>query len=606
MAKFKHPKEGLTLDEIQIEVNRITDVENKQGFFYFLTHYVFVEHPKGSAFMGNEIFNWQRLAASIFLSSRYIISKKRRQVGFSTLVGSYCLWRALFFESQIINVVSLKLNDSTTFLRRVRFTYEHLPIWMRQRKVEDMKTSMTFAHNNSKITSLPLTDDPARGDTLSLLVLDEFAMMKNAKNVLAAGVPSLAAGSRLPFANDILPSQLFIISTFPENPVDNEYVRILNTAREDPKSDYAVIDVDPSDIPYYQDEAWLKEQIDLLGQKRAAVEIFGEEPLDSENALLPAHVLKELKPLPPLRCDFLYPEDIDQEGYYKDLNAVPFMKPEFDTEYHYINGLWIWEDVQEGHEYGMACDVSRGANANAHAFIVVDLETMTQVAEYVNNRISLEEYKKVIEIVARYYNTAKVAIENNSMGLGVVEYFTKVLNYDNFYFHRHSKHKYEAGFPMNTSTRPASIVHMQSLVSKNEITLKSQRIINQLRGFGYTPTGKIKALGSGKDDLVLSLCQFAFILTTGFFTSAQKAIEKSAGPLGIIAGEDGEVIEGKIDKEVDPEQEQKDKAKKNILKYWEDRFDIGHMDDQKREILEQVAAAGLIMNEEDLDNFLNS
>ena len=110
MAKFKHPKEGLTLDEIQIEVNRITDVENKQGFFYFLTNYVFVEHPKGYAFMGNEIFNWQRMAASIFLGTRYVISKKRRQVGFSTLVGSYCLWRALFFESQIINVVSLKLN----------------------------------------------------------------------------------------------------------------------------------------------------------------------------------------------------------------------------------------------------------------------------------------------------------------------------------------------------------------------------------------------------------------------------------------------------------------------------------------------------------------
>ena len=67
-------------------------------------------------------------------------------------------------------------------------------------------------------------------------------------------------------------------------------------------------------LSFYQNEDWLKEQLDLLGPKRSAVEIRGEEPLDSDNALLPSHVLQELKPQDPIRCDFLLPDDIDDEG----------------------------------------------------------------------------------------------------------------------------------------------------------------------------------------------------------------------------------------------------------------------------------------------------
>lgn len=591
---FIHPKNNLTLSQIGDELKNITSVQDKTGFLYFLENFIIVEHPAGYASMKDSMFPWQRHASPLLLNSRYVISKKRRQVGYSTLVGAYALWRALFYESQIISVVSLKLNDATVFLRRLKFIYDHLPIWMRQSKSEDMKTSITFKHNNSKINSLPLTDNPARGDTLSLLILDEFAMMKNAKDVLASAVPSLAAGAHIPFTNKTLPSQLFIISTYPENPIGNEYVRILNMAREGFDNKYTVVDVDPIGIPYYQDENWLKEQLDLLGPKRYAVELLGEEPLDSENALLPAHVLQNLKSKDPIRCDFLLPTDIDEEGYYKDLNAVTKMLDEFDASYNYIKGLWVWNDPEAGHEYVITCDVAKGAGGNNDAFIVVDIDTLEQVAEYINNKVDLETFKKVIEIVAKYYNMAKVSVENNSMGQGIVEYFSNVINYEKFYFHRKSKKVYTPGFPMNIQTRSTAIVNMQSILVNNELTLKSLRIINELRAFGYTNNGRIAAL-SGKDDLVMCLCQYSYLVGAGWAVS-DKCIADEL-PLGFLG--DGNFEEDQ-NKNLSPKTQEL--RERPIYKYWESKFDLN---DDKREILDSIVASGLTISDEEIENMLD-
>lgn len=592
---FIHPKDNLTFSAISDELKQITDVSSKNGFLYFLLEYVIVEHPKGHAIMHDEAYKWQRDASPLMLSSRYIISKKRRQVGYSTLVGAYCLWRGLFFQSQIINVVSLKLQDSTTFLRRVKFIYDHLPVWMRQSKSEDMKTSITFQHNSSKITSLPLTENPARGETLSLLVLDEFAAMKNAKDVLAAGVPALAAGSMIPFTNTTLPSQLFIISTYPENPIGNEYVRLLNTAREGADDRFIVIDVDPVDIPFYKEESWIKEQLDLLGPKRFAVEIMGEEPLDSENALLPSYILERMKPEDPIRCDFLLPSDIDEEGYYKDLNKVTKMMDEFDPSFNYLKGLWIWEDPKPDCEYAITCDVAKGAGGNNDAFIVINIDTMEQAAEFANNKVDLETFKKIIEIVAKYYNMAKLSVENNSMGQGIVEYFSNVISYEKFYFHRKSKKIYNPGFPMNIQTRGTAIVNMQSILVNEELKLKSLRLINELRAFGFTNNGRIAAL-SGKDDLVMCLCQYSYLVGIGWAVSDKRITDEL--PLGILG--EGNMEEDKH-RSLSPETQKI--REKPIYKYWAENFDIP---EDKLEILDQIVSSGMTISDEEVENIINN
>lgn len=591
---FNHPKSNLTMDQIRSELRKITDVEGGTGFLYWFIEYCYVEHPAGAKFMKNESFKWQRDAAVDFLSTRYIISKKRRQVGYSTFVGAYCLYRALFFDSQIINIVSLKLSDSTTFLRRLKFIYDHLPLWMKQSKTEDMKTSITFAHNNSKITSLPLTPNPARGETLALLVLDEFADMDGAKDVLGAGVPALAAGAQLPWTNRSIPSQLFIISTFPDSPTNNEYVRILNDARDGKNKSYAVVDVTVEDIPYYQDPDWIEEQRLLLGPRKFLTQILGEEPLDSENTLLSVACLERLNALAPIRQDFLLPDDIDKEGFYKDLNAMTKMKDEYDESYHYIKGLWIWNNPEEDHEYVITSDVAGGKGGNFSAAIVVDMDTMEQVAEYSSNRIDTEQYKKVLQVIANYYNKAKLSVENNSMGLSICEYFATTISYENFYFHQRNRSQFDAGFPMSATTRGPSIAYMQTIVAGEEIKLKSQRLIGQLRNFGYTKTGRISAMGQGHDDLVMALCQMAYLFNIGWAISSKKILNDK--PLGFLG--DGNLT--------DPIPEDPLRPRNKIYKYWEAMFDAYNLTDNQKEALAMMSETGCSVDPRDMEEFLRN
>ena len=191
-----------------------------------------------------------------------------------------------------------------------------------------------------------MTSDPARGESVSLLILDEFAAYKNADAVLASSVPALASGAGFEFSDDKLPSQLFIISTYPANPVANEYLRILNEARTNIDAAMLIIDVETDDIRHYKDPAWHKKQLAILGERRYNTEIKGLEPNESENAFLSEEVLTELRPTSPLRCDFLYPEDVDEEGFPKEMQEMETMKTNFDMKYGYIRGLWIWKDPE--------------------------------------------------------------------------------------------------------------------------------------------------------------------------------------------------------------------------------------------------------------------
>ncbi len=356
----------------------------------------------------------------------------------------------------------------------------------------------------------------------------------------------------------------------------NEYVRLLNMAREDVNSSYEIIDVTTDDIPYYQNPNWIREQLDLLGPKRFGVEIEGVEPLDSDNALLPGYVLERLKSVTPIRCDFLLPEDVDAEGYYKDLNILGNMKDEFDPMYNYIKDLWIWNDPIPGKEYVLVCDVAAGRAQDCSAFIVFDTENNNeQVAEYRNNKVSTEILKAIIEKVAKYYNESKISIENNGVGVSICEYFGETINYEKFFWFPKSKHNYVPGFVMSTSTRANGISYMQSMLEKEEFNIKSVRLINELRSFGYAGN-KLQALGGNSDDLVLTLVQFCVLQNMGWASSDRQTAD------GLLFGN--------ILEDPTPEEVAEETRKSKIKRYYEYDFDSLDADNgfQKEEVLAYI------------------
>ena len=500
-------------------VKECTNIEEKSAFLFFARAFGYVPHPtKGKVAMSESMYNWQKIAAVKFLTGTRFISKKVRQIGATTFVSTYFLWRALFYGNTSAFILSLGSRESTDVLSRVTFMYNALPAWLKTPLLEGAKTSIMFK-NNSKVTALPGTPDALRGRSSTSIILDEFAFLNHADKILSAAVPSLSMGFLTPFTNSSLPSQLFIISTFPLVDSDNnEYVRLYkNSIYGD--SEFKILSVFTEDIPEYSNQSWRKSMLETLGPKKYAVEIEGKMNISLDNSFFPEHVILDLTPSQPIRTDFLSQDDVDEYGFPVNIDSITDARENYDPSIGYVKSLWVWADPLPKKEYAVTVDVSAGVGNDYSSIQVMDLETEEQVAEYYSNKVSLEDFKHIIRDITFLYNNAKLSIERNSMGAPLCSFFYETLRYENFYIHRKGKNSYIEGFPVTSANRGAILATLQSGLIKKEIKINSIRTINEIRTFVFLPNGRLGASIGNHDDLIMALAQYAFLRQIFFNTS---------------------------------------------------------------------------------------
>ena len=586
------PKDKNAISDIGVireELRKLRDIRGATGFLYFLLEYCTMKHPtRGKVRMSEDVYRWQVDAAVEFLRNKFIISQKTRQTGFSSLTGAYTLWRTLLFPSQNCSILSLSQRESVTFLReRYKFVYLGLPDWLRQETGEFAKMSVTFEHNGSRFTSLPQGDDPARGDSLSMLIMDEFAMYKNAEDILASATPALSAGLSQDFTDSTLPAQMFIISTLPKHPYsrngeENKYLELLHSAQSG-LNEYKIIDVDVSDIPHYCDPAWHKRMLDTLGKRRYAIEVKGEEVYDTDNMVIPGYVYEHVRVEQPKRCDFMRADLVDASGLPINMDAVPFMKDDYDPKYGYVKGLWVWEDPTPDGEYIVVSDIATGRAGDFSTALVFDLQSNAQVAEY-RGKVDTERLKAIIMSLCEMYNGAKLSVESTGLGGPVAEWFATGASYPGMYWHRYSRKSYKPGFPMSPSNKAQGIALMQTYLVKDlplgQMVLRSQRLINEMRSFGYTKSGKVQAL-AGHDDLVMAFVQYVFLKHLGWATSDSEFIRNGIG----TGAEDDE--EDRPDGVVVAENAQREA----VRKYWQ-TTGVAVDGDEEDSIMEMIRESG--------------
>jgi intein/homing endonuclease len=93
----------------------------------------------------------------------------------STITGLYCLWYAMFSVDPVnIFILANKAKSSQGLLDDIKVAYEEIEPYLKRGIVEYNKLSITF-DNRSKIVTGATTKDSLRGESVSLLLLDEFA-----------------------------------------------------------------------------------------------------------------------------------------------------------------------------------------------------------------------------------------------------------------------------------------------------------------------------------------------------------------------------------------------------------------------------------------------
>lgn len=174
----------------------------ESDILHFANHYVYVSTPdRGRVLMRTDDRSdqeglFRRLADR---EQRRIIALKSRQVGFTTTCAVAALWWVLFHPDQYILFISRREDDARDILAKADYAYRWLPDWMHDRApVRTDKTSqrMTFA-NDSIIRSEQSQSDPARGQTATLIICDEFASLEKPEEAWASIEPVADIGGRV-------------------------------------------------------------------------------------------------------------------------------------------------------------------------------------------------------------------------------------------------------------------------------------------------------------------------------------------------------------------------------------------------------------------------
>jgi hypothetical protein len=187
---------------------------------------------------------------------------------------------------------------------------------------------------------------------------------------------------------------------------------------------------------------------------------------------------------------------------------------------------WIWEYSHPEKYYMIVADVARGDGADYSTFHVVDVENMTQVAEY-KSQTGTREFAKILVTAATEYNNALLIIEHASIGWDVIQSVIE-MQYPNLYYSQRGEYsmnvetyidKYDRGtnlvpgFSTNAITRPLILEKMRTFIENKHVIIRSIRFIEELRVFIWK-NNKAQAMSGYNDDLVMSYAIAAFLRET--------------------------------------------------------------------------------------------
>lgn len=145
------------------------------------------------------LYPFQKAVLYQFMLNRFNIILKFRQAGITELISLYCLWLAMYHPNKKINIISIKDTVAKKVLKKIKFMYKNLPSYLQEPIINGRAgefgsvSTMEFA-NGSVIESIPTSDQAGRSESLSLLVIDEAAIVRWASTIWASAFPTLSTG----------------------------------------------------------------------------------------------------------------------------------------------------------------------------------------------------------------------------------------------------------------------------------------------------------------------------------------------------------------------------------------------------------------------------
>ena len=458
MAKVELNAGNLSSEQVRTLARVVQDV------FYF-SLFIFVVHPvRGKVRF--ELYPYQKSVLYQFVKDRFNIILKFRQAGITELISMYCLWLAMYHPNKKINIISIKDTTAKKVLKKIKYMYKNLPYYLQVpiingRTGEYGSASMIEFNNGSFIESIPTSSEAGRSESLSLLVIDEAAIVRWADQIWAAAFPTLSTGG-----SAIVNSTPYGIGNFYHSKwVDaiaggNEFTPIRLYWKMHPERDIE----------------WYNQMSTALGPKRTAQEIDGDF-LSSGNSVFDLMDIKAI-------------EDC--------LSEFPIIKRRYNGQYLQFN------EPEPDKDYFIGADVATGRATDYSSFTCMDKVGEEQVVY--KGRMSVDKYARLLGDTGQLFNWATLAPESNDVGLAVTSMLQTEGYPKLYYFQKMVKKKGKTrpevdtapGWLTTSKNRPVIIDGLEADIRNDVITCKDPFFVYEAKTFIYDSLGRPVAMGKHK------------------------------------------------------------------------------------------------------------
>ena len=464
-----------TQDQIQDYVKCAKDP------IYFIKRFVKIVHVD-HGLIPLDLYEYQERMINTFNENRFVITKMPRQSGKSTAVVGFILHYLLFNSDKNIAVLANKAELARELLDRIKKAYEHLPLWLQQGILTWNKGSIEV-ENGSKILATSTTGSAARGQSFSLVFLDEFAFVQHgiADEFFKSVYPTISSGTE---------TKMIIVST-PKGM--NHFYKMWVEAEEE-RSNFIPLAVNWWETPG-RDDDWKVQQIANTSEESFDQE-FACNFLGTSNTLINANTLRNLA----------------------------FVRPMFQKQ-----GFDQYEEIQQGHEYIIVVDTARGVGGDYSAFVVIDVSDIPYrvVAKYRDKNISPLIYPELIYNVANNFNKAFVLVEINDIGEQISNILYRDLEYENLFITAmkgRAGQRIGGGFGKNTqlgvrTTKQVKRIGcstLKDLVEDQKIVIEDFDVIEELSNF-ISKKDSYEADEGHHDDLAMCLVLFGWLIRQEYF-----------------------------------------------------------------------------------------
>ena len=164
----------------------------KEDPIYFMENYFYIVSKGGEVLF--KPYPYQKQMVRNFQNYENNVMLTARQMGKTTVAAAFILWYAMFNDTKTILLLGNVLSTAKEIMERIQFAYEMCPDFIRDGVIKYNVQTVHF-ENKSRIIARATTPSAARGLSVNLLYLDEFAFVQESfqSEFWSAVSPTLAS-----------------------------------------------------------------------------------------------------------------------------------------------------------------------------------------------------------------------------------------------------------------------------------------------------------------------------------------------------------------------------------------------------------------------------